>query len=188
MDALEDEVALAVDHVGLATGIASPEHIDQMLALACKGLDGGVGEVAPAQHGVAVGLVGPHRERGVEQQHALARPALQVAAGGHGSAHVLLYLLEDVLQRGREGHAVLHREAQAVSLAGLVVGVLADDDHLHLVEGAQVEGIEDEAARRIAGSSGVFLSHAFGQLCEIGFLKLALQVLLPCGLYLYVHE
>ena len=31
MDALEDEVALAVDHVGLATGIASPEHIDQML-------------------------------------------------------------------------------------------------------------------------------------------------------------
>src|SRR5690606_19326000 len=41
-----------------------------------------------------------------------------------------------------------HRKTQAVGLAGAVVGVLAQDDHLHLVEGRGVEGGKDARAGR----------------------------------------
>jgi hypothetical protein len=68
-----------------------------------------------------------------------------------------------------------------------VVGILADDDHLHLIEGTEVEGVEDESPRRVACGCSVFLPHTFCQLLEIGLGKLALQPLLPRFFYLYVH-
>ena len=40
--------------------------------------------------------------------------------------------LEHVEETRRRGHPGLHGEAEAVCLAGAVVGVLAQDDHLHL--------------------------------------------------------
>ena len=49
VNALKHEVLLAVYHVGLAAGIASPEHVDQVLAAAGQGLDGSIGEILPAQ-------------------------------------------------------------------------------------------------------------------------------------------
>ena len=49
LDAFEDEVLLAVYHVSLAAGVASPEHINQVRATSGEGLDGGIGEGLPAQ-------------------------------------------------------------------------------------------------------------------------------------------
>ena len=131
--------------------------------------------------------MGTHGERGVEQQHALAGPPREVAVLRHGHAKVIANLAEDVLQRRGEGHAGLHGEAQPMGLSRLMVGVLADDDHLHLVEGTEVEGIEDETGRRVAAHGLVLLTHGLGQLCEIGLLKLALQLSLPRLFYLYIH-
>ena len=104
----------------------------------------------------------PHGERGVEQQHALFSPACEVAAFGHGCAEVLLYLLEDVLQRRRERHTVVHGEAESLCLSLLMVRILPNDDHLHLVEGTEVEGVEDEVARRIACGGAIFVAHKTG--------------------------
>ena len=75
-----------------------------------------------------------------------------------------------------------------MSLSRFMVRVLSDDDHLHLVERTQVEGIEDQSSRRIARSGVVFLSDGGGQLCEVRLLELLLQVFLPGWLYLYVNR
>ena len=186
VDGLQQQVVLLIYHVRLPARVAAPQHVDQVLAAGGQCAYGGVGELLPAQRGVAVGLVGTDGQRGVEQQHALTGPPSQVARWRHGCARVVLYLLEDVLQRGRKGHAVLHREGESVGLSWLVVGVLTYDDHLHLVEGAQVEGIEDEASRRVACRGGILVAHGVGELLEVGLRELPLQLHLPRGFYLYV--
>ena len=147
---LQHEVARLVDERGLRARVASPQDEHQVVAVGVERLDGGVGKLLPALALVAGGLVRAHRQRGVEQQHALPRPPREVARRRHRRAQVELYLLEYVDERRREGHAVVHREAQPVGLAGLMVWVLADDDHLHAVEGAQVEGVEYELPGRVA--------------------------------------
>ena len=48
VDTLEDEVALAVDHICFSSCIAAPKHVDEVLTLAGKGLNGCIGKVAPA--------------------------------------------------------------------------------------------------------------------------------------------
>ena len=62
MDRLEHEVTLVIDHRGLATGIAAPQHIDDMLTLGSEGTDGGIGELLPPEARMTVGLMGAHRE------------------------------------------------------------------------------------------------------------------------------
>ena len=106
--------------------------------------------------------MGADGERGVEQQHALTGPAAQAATGGDGGAGVVGHLLEDILERRGEGHAVGHGEAEALGLAGLVVGVLAEDDDLDAVEGAEVEGVEDGGGRGIAGALAILLMDKAG--------------------------
>ena len=74
-----------------------------------------------------------------------------------------------------------------MSLSRFMIGVLSDDDHLYMVERTQIKGIEYETSWRIAGTSSILLSHRLGELFEIRFLKLTLQVFLPCGFYLDIH-
>ena len=130
--------------------------------------------------------MGTDRQRGIQQQYALLGPARQIARRWNGGPQIALNLLEDILQRRGKRHAVLHRETQPVGLAGFVVGVLADDDHFHPVERAQVEGIEDELARRVASPGSILLPDDTGQLLEVRLVELALQVFLPRGVYLYI--
>lgn len=73
-------------------------------------------------------------------------------------------------------------------LTWFVIGVLTNDDHLHLVEGTEVEGVEYLGTWRIAGCGGVLLTHGACKLLEVGLLKLLLQVFFPSGFYLYVHS
>ena len=123
--------------------------------------------------------MGTYRKSGVEQQYTLLSPTGQVARGRNRLAQVVLYLLEDVLQRRRKRHSVGNGEAQSLRLTRFVVRVLTYYHHLHLVERTQIEGVEDEATRRIAGLGGVFLAHEVGELGEVRLLKLLLQVLVP---------
>ena len=74
-----------------------------------------------------------------------------------------------------------------MSLSWFVIGVLSDDHYLYLIERTQIKGIEYETSWRIAGASSIFLTHRLGELLEIRFLKLTLQVFLPCGFYLDIH-
>ena len=101
--------------------------------------------------------------------------------GGDGRAGVVGDLLEDVLQRGRERHAVAYREAEPVGLPGAVVGILADDDDLQFVEGAFVEGPEDIAAARVDAVRGIFLPYELRKGGEIRFLEFGREQLFPVG-------
>ena len=159
-----------------------------MLALCGECLDGGIRKLLPAQRRVTVCLMRPHRQRGIQQQHPLFCPARQIACSRDGCAEVCLNLLEDVLQRRRKHHPVLYGKTQPVSLSWLVIRILTDDDHLHLVERTEVEGIEDQSAGRIAGGLLILLSHGLCQLCEIGLLKLLSEMRPPRGFDLYIHR
>ncbi|MNM61961.1 hypothetical protein D3C81_732740 [compost metagenome] len=115
-------------------------------------------------------------QRGVEQQHALLGPVLQAAVVGRVDVQVALELLEDVLQRRRHRHARLHREAQAMGLAGAVIGVLADDHHLHLVQRRRVQRIEDQpAGRKDLLAGGLLAAQELAQRLHVGLVELLAQ-------------
>ena len=69
-----------------------------------------------------------------------------------------------------------------------MVGVLANDDDLYLREGAEIEGVENLVAGRIARALGIFVAHKVGELLEVGCVELALQLCGPRGVYLYIHN
>ena len=136
---------------------------------------------------MTVGLMCSNGQGGVEQQYALFCPTCQIPTQRNGCSKVVLYLLEDVLQRRRKHHPVVHRETQAVGLSWFMIRILSDNHHLHLVERTEIEGIEDQSARWVTGGGIVLLSYPLGQLREIRLLKLLLQMPLPRFLYLYIH-
>ena len=177
-----------VDERSLLLGIGAPKNEYQMLALFCQGADGGIGKLFPTLALVRACLVGTNRKGGIEQQYALVGPTGEVSAGRDGGTQVGLYLLEDVLQGGWKSYSIVHRKAKAMRLTGTVIGVLANDDYLRLVEWAEVEGIEYQLARRVDGGSPVFGAHKVGEADEIVLLKFRCQVLLPAFFYLDVHN
>lgn len=159
-----------------------------MVAVGIERTDGGVGKLLPAMPLMACRLMRPHGEGGIEQQHTLLCPSGQVSAMGNGGAKVGVYLLKDVLQRGREHHAIIDREAQAMGLSRLMIGILPDDDHLHLVKGTEVEGVEYQMARWIACVVEIFLMHKVGEVDKVLFVKLPADMLFPGFFYLNVHK
>ena len=131
--------------------------------------------------------LGPDRQHGVQQQHALLGPAVEVPACGNRCSGVVVHLLEDVLQRGWEGDAVADREAESVGLPGTVIGVLSDDDDLQLLERTFVEGPEDIASAGEDAAGGVLLADEVGELGEVGFFEFRSEDLLPVRGDLYIH-
>ena len=106
---------------------------------------------------------------------------------GDGGTEVGIDFLDDIHQRRRHLNAVGHREAESHSLTGLMVGVLPQDDHLHLVEGSMVEGSEDIAPFGVAGILTPLGHKELFQLGEIWCLELRLQHGEPRGVYFYCH-
>ena len=179
--ALQHEMARAVDESAFLLRVAAPKYKDQSIALRGEAANDGIGKLFPAVPLVRPGLMGADGECGVEQQHALFRPAAQAAGGGHGAAQVVGYFLKDVLQRRGKSHTVGHREAQAFRLPLLVIRVLPEDYHLDLVERAKVEGIENLPPRRVAHALPVLRVHKVDELPEIRRGKLVAQPLVPTG-------
>jgi hypothetical protein len=141
----------------LALRMRAPEHEHHRARPFGHVADDGVGQYLPALARVAGGLALFHRERGVEQQHAVRAHLHQTAAGlrkgGRRRAQVALQFLEDVAQRGRQRHAGRHRKRQPLGLAPAVVGVLPQDDHAHLVGRREFQ--RAQRARRKDGGPGL---------------------------------
>ena len=88
--------------------------------------------------------------------------------------------LEDVDQRRRRGHVRAHGEAQAVGLAGTVVGVLAENNHAHLIQRCAVQGVEAMLAGGEQGLSRLlFRREEFSQLLHVGLTEFVTKVLRP---------
>ena len=184
----QDEVATLVDKGGFSSCRSAPKHEDEVVASTIEGSNGSVREGLPTLATMAESLMLPDGEARVEQEDALLCPTSQVAALWDGCSRLGLYLLEDVLERGRELYAVVDAEAESVRLSWAVIGVLTEDDDTHLVERCRIEGVEDEPTGRVASPRRVLLSHELRQLLEVRLAELFGKLLLPRRLYLYVHS
>lgn len=183
VSAREDKVSALVDEGSLSSCRSAPKHEDEMFASPAEGGDGSICERLPSLAAMAEGLVLANRKTGVQQEDALPCPACQVAAHGDGCSRLGLYLLEDVLERGRERYAVVHAEAESVSLSGAVVRVLPQDDHAHFMERCRVEGVEDKPPWRIASARRILLPHELRQRLEVRLAELGGKLLSPRRLY-----
>ena len=102
--------------------------------------------------------------------------------------------LEDINQRRRRGYVRAYGEAQAVGLAGAVVGVLAEDNHAHLIQRCTVQGVEAMVAGGEQGFSGLFLRRQeVSQLLHVGLAEFVTKVLSPAPVRLelacqYLHR
>lgn len=120
--------------------IAPPQNCDQRqwvpgcIPAVNQSINCAGGDFLPAHLSMRTGLSGPDRQYSVKQAYSLTRPWPQIAAGWHGNANVGSELLEDIAQRGRERNPRCDRETQANCVSGSGIGVLPDNEHLHLVK------------------------------------------------------
>ena len=114
-------------------GLSTPEHEDDKGRLGLDETEDGLGERLPAELRVAHRFAGTHGEDGIEQQDALVCPRFEVAGGGR--APVGEAACEggvDGLERGGRADSRRHGEGQPVGVARRGVGILAEDDDLHV--------------------------------------------------------
>jgi hypothetical protein len=84
-----------------------------------------------------------------------------------------MQFFEDVSQRRRQGLSGKNREAQSVSLADIVIRILAQDHDSNLIQWSQSEGVEDIV---FGWEDGLLVSFSFQEvrqvpkvrLCEFG--------------------
>ena len=130
-------------------GETAPEQKDEVLADLRKSLDNRVCELLPTNAGVAGGHVGAHRERCVQKQNSLMRPAFQVSVGRWRDAEIVVEFLENVDEGRWRLDSERHREAKPVGLTRIMIRVLADDDCLDFIDGAIVESGENLRSGRV---------------------------------------
>ena len=75
-----------------------------------------------------------------------------------------------------------------MSLAWLMIGILSNDNHFHLAEGTEIEGVEHQPGGRVATILLILGTNKVGEFTKIRFRELALQLLFPTALYLYVFH
>lgn len=178
-----------VDKAALTPCIGTPEHKDNVLALVRDGLDDRVGEVLPAEAGVARRLVLQYGEDCIEEEDALPCPVGEVSRGTL-DAEVVLYLLKDVEERGWWRCTLGDGEAESVGLTGVVVGVLTEDNDLYLVERCLVEGTEEVAWRRIHCFTLIEIvgPYPLGKGLKLGGREVVSERRLPTLVYLHLHS
>ena len=149
---LDDDVAAPVDERASSAGARAPQDEHDPLRLVVHRLDDRVGERLPA-----LALVrGRLRARTVSVALSSSTPWLAQGSRlpwrGAGQPRSLSSSLKMFTSDGGGGTPGLHREAQAVRLARPVVGVLAQDQHLHLGVRREVRG--PRRRPRAAGNTG----------------------------------
>ncbi len=87
-----------IDELRLRLSVRSPKHEHQVRSPFADYLDDAISELLPPRLGMRSRQAPLHRERGVEHQHTLFCPALQVAMLRNVQIQVALEFLEDVLQ------------------------------------------------------------------------------------------
>ena len=103
----------------------------QRLLKLCQCGNHRVGEALPAEILVGVCRMRAHGEDGVEQKHALLRPACQISAFCRRNAEISFQFLIDILQRRRQFYTPAHRKSQPVCLPRLMIRVLPENHGAH---------------------------------------------------------
>nr|GEU28320.1 hypothetical protein [Tanacetum cinerariifolium] len=174
----DDQVFVGIDQRALGHRITAPQDEHQPAPLRGQPGDGAVGKGFPTVIGMRAGLARAHGQHAVEQEHALPGPVRQIGVAAL-DAEVAVQFLEDVLQARLRPIAVRDRETKPHGRARRVVRVLAEDDHLDVVERGQVEGLENILAGRAAWSCRVLLLDEGSQRWPVRLLELILQLRFP---------
>ena len=91
------QVLPRINQLRFLAGIGAPEDEHNVLLLLRNLADNRVGKFFPAFFLVRGGLAGAHRERGIQEQHALLRPSGRGCRWGRGRAgNIGLQLLENI--------------------------------------------------------------------------------------------
>ena len=175
MRGFQNGVARVGDELCFALGIGTPQQEHHRGVFLIHRLDDRVGEGFPALALVRVGLVGAHRQHGIQQQHAPLGPRHQMPVVGDAKTNIVAQLFVDIHQGGRGRHARAHREGQSVGLARLVVGVLPDDHHAHVLVGRVVQGVEHVRAGWVHGVFAAFFAYKLIQGLVVGFVLFGAQ-------------
>ena len=183
MGGLDDDVTGGVDEHPLLPGRRPPQDEHHGLGF---GIDGGndtVGEALPTLTLMRGRLMGAHRERGVQQQHALAGPRFQIAMLGCRDTEIGSQFLVDVDQRRGRSHPPTHTEAQAVRLPRSVVGVLSQDEYAHVRIRGEMQRRKHLVLGRIHRMHCPLAGHELLQTSPIGLRRFRLQHRVPVGLH-----
>ena len=151
------QMACPVDDRALVLRLAAPQDKDKILALAVQRGNHRVGKGLPSLALMRSGAPVLDGETGIEKQHALACPAFKIAMSGMRNAQITLKLAINVLKGWWRGDAARHGKTEPMRLSRPVIGVLAEDHHLHIIERRQLKGAEHPASRRVDAFAGGFL-------------------------------
>lgn len=138
MDRLQNTVSLLVDSRHPLACRATPgQEDDPLCAYTGDKVNGPLGETLPATLRMGVCVVSSDSETGIEQEHPLLGPGSEQPSAVGGLLEGRIVVLQgkvDVLERRGSWRRRAYGEAEAVSLAVVVVRVLAYDDRLDLVQ------------------------------------------------------
>ena len=95
-------------------------------------------------------------------------------------SQIVVEFLENVDERGGRLNSHWYRKTETVCLAGIVIGVLPDDDRLDLVDGAKVKCRKNLRSRRIDHVVfRFFLQKFFFNLFKVRLLELVGEQIQP---------
>jgi hypothetical protein len=98
---------------------------------------------------------------------------------GHVDAQVIMEFPEDVQQRRRGGDPLRYRETEPVSLSPAVVGILSQDDYLHIFKRCPVKSGKNLVPRQINHIGFLFFHEEILQVFKIGPVEFLHQPLFP---------
>ena len=179
MGTLNDDVLVCVDEFDFLAGVGAPQAKYCRLLAGGHRADDGIGKALPPLAFMGVGLVGLDGEHRIEQQHTSLAPCAQVTLFRRCYTEVSLQLLENVAQRGRRFRRRFDGEAQPVGLSGAVIGVLAQQQHLDVVQCSQFQGREHLGGRGENLFGLALRLHKGLKLGEVGGVDVVVQGLLP---------
>ena len=152
-----------VDKLSFTLSIRAPQNKNKIFTLLCQTMYNRIGKLLPALVLMRTGLMRSYRKRSIEQQHPLIGPPGKIAAHGNRRTDIIVYLLEDILQRRRKRNAVIYRKTKTMRLSRFVIRILPENNHFHLVERTGIKSGEHLAARRIYPRSGILMTHKVGK-------------------------
>ena len=179
MRRLQNQMLRIPQHRLLHLGRTAPEDKHHRAVDLIQYPDRRIRERLPADAVMAVCLMCPHGQHGVQHQHALIRPLFKIPVIRNRAAEVVMQLLIDVHEGWRDGHLRLHRKAEPMGLSRLVVRILSEDHHLHLFQRSEGKSIENILCRRIDRLRFIFLIDGMIQLFIVRLAEFRLQRLQP---------
>ena len=132
-------MARRINKGGLFLCVAAPQQEHGWLRLSGNKADHSIGKPLPPFIFMRRGKPAFDGQYAVEQKHALLRPMFEETMVWPGDAKIAFKFLKNIEQAWRRADAGAHAEAQAVRLAGAVIGVLPKDHDAHFVQWGQIK-------------------------------------------------